>query len=213
MKTAHIVIFRKFIQLYIILFFIGFCLVLSSCYPGNDISVSEADIVTTFRNESADFAAKQTYAMPDYVVYITDDDETPENNPVLDRQILSAIERNMEQAGFDLIEDPDQADVLVVPMVTRSTWVGGGCNYWYYDPWYGYPGYCYPYYYTYETGTLFIIMVDPAHADNDSVEDALWTAAINGLLSSSFNAGSSEARINRDVNQAFIQSPYLGDGK
>jgi hypothetical protein len=97
MKIAHIFNYRKFIQLYIILFFVGFCLVLASCYPGDDISVSETDIVTTFRNANADFATKQTYAMPDSVIYITDGDETPEGDPVLDQQILSAIERNMEQ--------------------------------------------------------------------------------------------------------------------
>jgi len=211
MKIAQIFKHRKLRQLYITSFFIGFSLVLSSCYPGEDISVSETDIVATFRNASADFATKQTYSMPDYVVYITDDDETSEGDPVLEGLILSAIERNMEQAGFELLADPDQADVLVVPMVTSSRWVGGGCYYWYWDPWYGYPGWCYPYYYTYETGTLLIVMLDPDHADDDSIEDALWTSAINGMLSSSSSVNAD--RVDRDIDQAFAQSPYLSDGK
>jgi len=210
MKIAHIFKHRKHIQLYIILFFVGFSLALSSCYPGGDISVSETDIVTTFRNASANFAAKQTYSMPDSVDYITDEEEETEIDPVVEQQILSAIERNMDLSGFDLIADPDQADVLVVPMATSSRWVGGGCYYWYWDYWYGYPGWCYPYYYTYKTGSLFIIMVDPDHADDDSIKDALWTVGINGLLSSSSNTS---VRINRDIDQAFLQSPYLSDGK
>lgn len=185
-------------------------LLLTSCYPGGDITVSETDVVTTFRNEEADFATKQTYAMPDSVTVIADEDEPAEVDPEVEQTILSAIERNMELSGFDLITTPDQADVLVVPMATSNRWVGGGCYPPYWDWWYYYPGWCYPYYYTYKTGTLFIIMVDPEHAEDDSIENALWVSAINGMLSSSSETA---VRVDRDIDQAFVQSPYLSDGK
>lgn len=210
MKITHIFKCRKFLQIYIILFFVGFGLVLISCYPGDPISSSEADIVTTFRNANANFATKQTFSLPDSVIHIDDNDETTEGDPILDQQILSAIERNMEQSGFDLLADPDQADVLVVPMVTSTTFVGGGCYPWYWDSWYYYPGWCYPDYYSYETGTLLIIMVDPDHADDQLTESALWISGINGLVTSQSDT---LARLGRDIDQAFEQSPYLSDGK
>jgi hypothetical protein len=42
-------------------------------------------------------------------------------------------------------------------------------------------------------------------------KDALWVAAINGILEDT-SAGIS-TRINNSINQAFTQSPYLGEGK
>lgn len=210
MKTAPTFTYREFMKPYVILFFIAICLVLTSCYPYDSIEVNEADTVLTFRNASTDFSTKQTYAMPDSVEYRPEDDATPDPDPVVEQQILSTIERNMEEAGFDKVPAPDEADVLVVPVVTTTTYQGGGCYYWYWDYWYGYPGYCDPYYYEYDVGTLLIIMVDPALAADPSRKDALWIAGINGLLSSSVETA---ARINKNVNQAFAQSPYLSDGK
>jgi len=214
MRKANLDGWASGCSLVYILVVTGFSLMLSlflaSCYPGGDITVSETDVVTTFRNAEADFATKQTYSMPDSVTVIADEDETAEVNPEVEQQILSAIERNMELSGFDLAATPEQADVLVVPMATSSLWVSGGCYPWYWDSWYYYPGWCYPYYYTYKTGTLFIIMVDPEHAEDDSIEDALWISVINGMLSTSSETA---VRVDRDIDQAFVQSPYLSDGK
>jgi hypothetical protein len=52
-------------------------------------------------------------------------------------------------------------------------------------------------------------MTDP---DNTIIENALWTAAINGLITGSGAADISN-RIDNNIDQAFIQSPYLGEGK
>jgi Domain of unknown function (DUF4136) len=210
MRRANFHDYSKHTLLYIIVLTGFINLILASCYPGGDIAVSETDVVTTFRNEEADFSTKKTYSMPDSVTVITDEDETADIDPDVEQQILSAIERNMELSGFDLAADPDQADVLVAPLATSNSWVGGGCYPWYWDSWYYYPGWCYPYYYTYKTGTLFIIMVDPEHAEDDSIENALWVSVINGMLSSS---SETEVRVDQDIDQAFAQSPYLSDGK
>jgi len=210
MKITHVFKNKIFILLLIILFSVSFSLVLTSCYPGDPISASDTDVVTTFRNATVDFSTKMTYSMPDSVIYITIDGPAAGDTPALDQQILSAIKRNMEQVGYAPESNPDQADVLIVPLATSKEWVAGGCYPWYYGWWYPYPGYCYPVAYSYQTGTILIIMVDPEHANDDSTEDALWIAGINGLLSSSSSAA---ARIDRDIDQAFKQSPYLSDGK
>jgi len=189
---------------------LGLSLFWASCYPGDPVSPSDTDVVTTFRNASADFSAKFSYAMPDSVLHIGKDGPVDSDSPALDKQILSVIRQNMAQAGYDLEAGPDQADVLLFAMVARQQWVTGGCYPWYWGPWYPYPGYCYPVAYTYDTGTILIIMLDPDLAGNGSAADALWVAGMNGLLSTSSNAA---ARIDRAVGQAFKQSPYLGDGK
>ena len=42
--------------------------------------------------------------------------------------------------------------------------------------------------------------------------NAIWVAGINGVLEGSTQA-SLTSRLNAGINQAFEQSPYLGDGK
>ena len=74
--------------------------------------------------------------------------------------------------------------------------------------WY-YPGYAVPYEYT--TGTLLIGMFDPDKADAANKRlGAVWLAAVNGLLG---EGGNPQTRINTTINQAFVQSSYLGAGK
>jgi hypothetical protein len=209
MKTAYILKNRKQVHYVMILISIICSLILISCYPGDAISPSNADIITTFKKSTADFSSIMSYAMPDSVIYISNDGPEASKYPLQDQQILTAIKRNMLQYGYSKEEDPAQADVLVVALITSTKWVAGGCYSWYWSYWYPYWGYCYPVSYSYETGTIFIIMVDPELGDG-SAENAEWVAAMNGLLSSVSNA---EARIDRNIDQAFYQSPYLGGGK
>lgn len=210
MKIINMFTGRKFRPFYAVLFSVGLSISMVSCYPGDPISPSDTDVVTTFRNAAVDFSTKLTYAMPDSVLHIGKDGPVDSDFPVFDQQILSDIRTNLDQYGFNQVANPDQADVLVLPMVSRTQWVSGGCYPWYWGYYYPYPGYCYPVAYTYETGTILILMVDPDLSLDDPNRDALWIAGINGLLSSSSNTAS---RIDRGINQAFEQSPYLGDGK
>jgi len=200
----------KILLLSLILFVVSFSLLLTSCYPGDPISPSDTDVVTTFKNSAADFSSKFSYAMPDSVIHLGKDGPVESESPAIDQQILSAVERNMAAAGYTPEANPDQADVLVVAVVRTTQWVTGGCYPWYWGYYYPYPGYCYPVAYTYETGSLLIIMVDPERSGEIDPREALWISGINGLLSSSSNTA---ARINSNVDQAFKQSPYLSDGK
>jgi len=182
---------------------------LHSCYPGDPITPADTDVITTFYDPAADFASKNTYAMPDSVIQIEDPDkQAADISRQFDQLILDKIEENLESLGYERVLDPEQADVLVLPAVTSTTWLSGGC-YYFWSYWYPYPGYCYPVAYTYTTGTVVITMADP---DATNKRDALWIAGINGLMSES-GAADISARINQNIDQAFYQSPYLGAGK
>jgi hypothetical protein len=56
--------------------------------------------------------------------------------------------------------------------------------------------------YSYETGTLLIVMLDPDTSQNSDAQP-IWLAGINGLLSGSTP---NPSRINSAINQAFEQS-------
>lgn len=183
--------------------------VLNSCYPGDELTYSNTDIVATFYDKDANFATKITYAMPD-TIYRLDEDGNPIVDPGSnDQAIIDKIKSELEDYGFTAAATPADADVLVVSIVTTTSWVSGGCYYdWWYGWWYPYYGWCYPVYYTYDTGTLLIAMLD---GDATEARTGLWVAALNGLLGDS-NAGT-QSRINQGIDQAFSQSPYLGAGK
>lgn len=188
-----------------------------ACYPGGSKDVTESDVVFTFYDNGADFAQIRTYAMPDRVFEREGSEETSDQ---FDELILSEVAKQMAALGYVREAHPDVngADALVVVSKARQTttsvgWVPGG-GWWPWPGWGWGPGwgwwYPYPIVTSFTTGTVFIDMFDPDVVDpNQSVQiPALWTAAMNGLVSS--NASSTTSRIVRDIEQAYRQSPYLG---
>jgi hypothetical protein len=111
--------------------------------------------------------------------------------------------------GFTPVSSGNEpnADVVVFAFTTSSTWVSGGCYGGYWSYWYPYYGWCYPVAYTYTTGSIILLMIDPNKTGDDQ---AVWTAAMNGVISGTSNYSS---RINSDIDQAFNQSPYLRGSK
>ncbi len=191
-----------------VFYLIGIVYLMVSCYPGEIESYEETDLVYTNYTETFDFAGKGTYAMPDKIVKVTGnyiDGEDPEfiKEPY-NSQILGKIENNMTALGWTKVDDPDDADVTLLP----AAWTNTTVTYWYdYWCWYYYYycgwGWYYPYYSSYTTGTLVIAMISK---DEQFVEPtSVWTAAINGLMSGSYDI----SRVNQTINQAFKQSPYL----
>jgi len=181
-------------------------LFLQGCYPGDPLSPADTDVVTTFYEKGTDFSSKSTYTLADSVVYITGDGEFENRLGAIDRQILERIEQNMEDAGYELDQNPQNADVAVAVAITSTTWVSGGC-YPYWGWWYPYPGWCYPYAYSWSTGSIIILMSEEVSGEADVV----WFAGINGIIEGS--SSSTSSRINNNIDQAFDQSPYLADGK
>jgi len=190
----------------LIIFIAAAIFVLQSCYPGDEITYSDSDIVATFYDKEAEFSTLVKYAMPDEIIRL-DDEGNPINDPgVNDQLAINRIKSNLDQAGFTEITNPDSItnipDVLVIAFANQSTWVSGGCYSSWYSWYYPYYGWCYPVYYTYDIGSLVIVMIDPTESRN-----ALWVAALNGILEDT-NAGIA-ARVTDGIDQAFNQSPYL----
>jgi len=190
-----------------------------SCYPGDELTISETDTVVTLFDKNADFSADNTYAMPDSVLHIVGEGERDDISRAYDADILIDIATQMAALGYTRVSNPATADVHVLPAVnvrdyTGYAYYGGWWSYWYgyYPPYWGW----YPYYpgygvsYDYSIGTLFILMIDPSQpVVDDKVPPPIWIAGINGLVDKSTNA----KRIENGIKQAFAQSKYLGEGK
>lgn len=187
----------------LMLLFLALAVGLYSCYPGDEITAADTDIVATYFDKEADFSTKVTCAVRDSVIRLDED-----GNPIFDEtgpyddNVIQKIKTKLEDAGFDLVVNPADADVFVFVVTNKSTWVSGGCYSSWYSWYYPYYGYCYPVYYTYDVGSLLIAMIDPSEQKN-----ALWVAALNGILEDT-NAGILD-RVYDGIDQAFTQSPYL----
>jgi len=225
------------IQLTVALVFLAFAgMFLVSCYPSDDVSYADLDLVSTIYDQDKNFTELSTYAMPDTIVHLMDSID-PDNNVDLSRKydafILNLIKQNMTDYGWTLIEDPDTSNspdvvLTVSAMGTKkySVWYWYP-YYWYWYPWYPwyknsenadwywYPGYpAYPgypgggYVTSYSVGTLIFSMHDMTHIESEQdTIPVIWLSAINGLLGSS--SSDVQNRLEDNINEAFKQSPYL----
>lgn len=207
---------------------------LSSCYPDDDLSYDQTDIVITAYYDTVDFQSLKTYYMSDTVYPVRDDTS---DHSLIDANdlIISTIADNMAAFGYTRVSDSavDAPDVrisaasIAVTNVSVGYWYpyypgwGWGWGYWkksgsrntdYYYP--GYPGYYppgwwgYPYYSSYTTGTLLIEMANPLDyrvIDNDTVTPIYWGGGVTGVLSS----GTDNNRIVKGINKAFELSPQI----
>jgi len=206
-KTTIKMFLRK--NLIVLLFLSATVVVLQGCYPYDDRTVSNSDVVATFYESGTNFSALVTYFMPDSVFEIdSNGDIVPADiNSSYAQQILTSTNNNLEEMGYQMAANLNAADVVVEALVTSSTWVSGGCYGGYYSYWYPYYGWCYPVAYTYTTGTILLVMSVPETNNFSTV----WVAGINGILGST--TSSTTSRINKDIDQAFNQSPYLRGSK
>ena len=191
---------------------------LVSCYPGDELTVSDTDTVLTVFDKNVDFGTVNTYAMPDTVVHLVEEGGRDDIPRAHDAEILSQVVAQMDALGFTRVATPATADVHVLTAVSIRDYTGYAYYGGYWDYWYGgYPGWgWYPYYpsggvaYSYSIGTLFILMVDPHETLPDGkIAPPIWIAGLNGLADTGNNAN----RIEKGIDQAFAQSQYLGEGK
>lgn len=192
--------------------FAGF--LFSGCYPGGADFTEDFDVVYTNYRPSYDFAAQNTYAMPDKIVVDVEIDRGDTTyiymkdiyaDPILDR-----IAANMASLGWTRVNLSDAPDVLLTPAGMKETHIF--YDYWY-CWWYGgyYPpgwGWYYPPYVTisaFTTGTLIMTIEDPNEESAIGQVEAAWVAGINGVLSGSYSID----RVLTGVDNAFKQSPYL----
>ena len=179
-------------------------------------------VVSTNYDPEADFAAYTTYAIPtDTIGFVTNTNSSdtiityPESS--FPRNVLNAIRSNLDARGYtrvDKSEDPDLGinvmvvnDYNVFQEVVYPNSYGYPGNY--YPGYYGYGSYYYyPYVntYAYNTGVLIIEMVDLKNRTPDNKVAVVWDAYLGDLYSTIDR----EAQSARGIEQAFIQSPYLG---
>ena len=190
------------------IFYLSIVVLLGSCYPGGIEYYEDTDVVYTDYDDSYDFQSKGVYSIPDKIVEITGElieGEEPEYvQEPYNTQMLTQMKANMTALGWTTTEDPADADLVLFPAVWTNTTVYYYYNYWcWYYPYYCGWGWGYPSASSYTTGTLLMTLVSDGE---DHVTPArYWTGAINGLLSGAFNT----SRVNKSIDQAFEQSPYL----
>jgi hypothetical protein len=188
-----------------------------SCYDNYELSTDDYDVVATFYDEKIDYSAFKTYVMLDSIFHVVGEDEKDELGRDHDQLILSLVVQNMEDLGYRRITNPqiDDPDVGIIVAASSSKNIQVYYNY----PWggyWGYPGYGYtypPYWWgptvtEYSSGTVFINMADAKSFDPDQkLLATVWLAAINGLLDDT--KSNTSTRLEREINQAYAQSPYL----
>lgn len=193
-----------------------------ACSPEGATETEELDVVYTNHNPGFDFTAKSTYALPDEVISISDggvpgDSDGPEFlPPQLANPILATLRSNMNALGYREVAESAGPDLILLPSMLQTTEV-----YYYYDWWYWnwyYPGYApgwgwyYPGYYpptvtAVRSGSIFVQMTSPKDISPSNEIAVNWIAIVNGLLEG--ETGGAANRIDRTLNQAFDQSPYL----
>ena len=195
------------------LFILAFAgLALQACYPGGPEYVEDYDMIFATNADNYDYSKNKTYVMPDTIVDISDPDDpnTPPSSGVSPRVVLEEIAQNMTKYGYTRlhVDSVFSADVVVVAqrLLTNNT-----AYVW--NPWYPcyYCGWYPPSYssYNYQTGTLYVTMIDVAESDtaHSGLTKYVWDAGINGLLNGS--TSNIQRRTTEGVDQMFTQSPYL----
>jgi hypothetical protein len=194
-----------------------------SCAPDSGFnSIADYDVVITTYVPDADFSGKRTYAMPDSVAHVIDEDNPPteEVSREFDELILTTVAEQIELLGYEAEPDPENntPDIFIPVTVAASSVTGIYYDWvpvWGWYPWW--PGWgagwgtYYPVAtsYTYSMGTIFIDMWDVENADEEAQRvPVIWNAAINGVLGDTAQGAAS--RIESSIVKAFDQSPYLG---
>jgi hypothetical protein len=185
---------------------------LASCYPKGPDTVTDLDIVVTTYDDTYDFKAQNTYAIPDKIVNgitISQGDTTYEYVSLsVGNSILAEINDQMSSYGWTQVDIDANPDMLFMPGVITTTnyFYSDWYNWWYSDFYYW--NWYYPPYYTassYTTGSLIMVLANPNEADLINASEAKWVGVCNGILSSSGNV----SVVTNAVAQAFAQSEYL----
>jgi len=186
-------------------------LLMAGCYPDGPEYIDQYDLVYTNYDSQYDFTAKQTYAIPDKIMKITDgllngDDPTFIKDTYA-IPMLNQINKNMSDFGWTKVSKDANPDVVLNPaayeLTTYSYWYAGGYWGWWYGGWY----YPYPVVTSYSTGSLIVTMTDPNDKSADDKARAEWSFIVNGLLEGT--SADFTARFTKGINQAFEQSQYL----
>jgi len=177
-------------------------------------------VVSTNFDPEADFRAYTTYAIPtDTIGFISNSSsDTIITSPgsTYPRHVLGTIRQYLDGRGYTRVtrnEDPDLGiNVMVVNdfnVFQEIVYPGYGYPGNYYPGYWGYGSYYYyPYVntYAYNTGVLIIEIVDLKNRTPDNKVKVVWDAYVGDVYSTIDRLAQSKDAI----EQAFVQSPYIG---
>lgn len=197
-----------------------FALSMASCYPEGADNIEDYDVAITNYDKSADFTAFTTFAIPDTVVYFSNDGNVQFSH-AYDERIVELVTKNFTDRGYQLVDTTENPSFVVsisaFSNVNYSYYIDNWYNNWswYWGPWWGGSSF-YPYYpwypvnvYSYRSGSLVIDMISTTPRADGKVS-VLWSGVADGVLQ-----GSGQFILNRTnslINQCFTQSPYLHTG-
>jgi hypothetical protein len=185
-------------------------LALSSCYPDYGLTVEDYDAVATYRDPGTDFGGYTTFYLIPTVQHVLPPGTGDSYTRAYDQTILTSVENNLEGLGYVKTLDSANADLAVQTSLTQQEYMvyygWGG----YYGWGWGWPGYYPPVYgYSYTTGSIIVDMADVVRSNESEQAESIWFAVMQGLAGVTTGA-TTDSRIRNGINQAFIQSPYLG---
>lgn len=206
-----------------------FAQLLVSCYPEGADNTEDYDVAMTSYDRDKDaayFAGLKTFSMPDSIVYFVSKNDEIMGNHQFDQAILTLVASKFEALGYQRIvgSETDKPDFFVtVSAFSNVNYYFIGNNW--YDYWGWYPGwnwygwdwpYFRPYYpwgpvnvFSYRSGSIVIDMLDPSNVNESSNQvPVLWSGIADGIIAGS--ASSIQQRAEKQINQCFAQSPYLG---
>ena len=197
---------------------IGIVAVVAACTPDSGVTPEDSDVIVTLYDTDVNFQNIDTYALPDTIVHLSGDTTVTDNSLLTrayDAFILGEIRQHFDDFGYTEVDTSASPDVGIVVLASAQK------NYEAYTsaPSYGYwswwgPGWSYNYnwatttVYSFTSGTLIVLMVDPSTRNDAAREvDAYWAGAMNGAIAES--SVSTQDRLENGINQMFKQSPYL----
>jgi Domain of unknown function (DUF4136) len=202
--------------------------VVAACTDATVPSVGDLDVVLAVRDDTVNFQAISTFAMPDTVLHL--DELLGIGGPVLDRshdaEILAQVALNFEQRGYQRELDPanHRPDLIVLVMATASTQVSAWVSYPWFSFWGFYPGWAffpgfttawgvtYPWApvasaFVWRQGTLLVDAIDTRRIDVQAKHiNSVWAGAVNGVLQQD---PSQPNRVVVGIDEMFVLSPYL----
>jgi len=216
----------------LLLMVVGLSTALTSCLgPDDSVYTRDLDVVYSQKKDGYDFNSgshdvkKSFFVVSDTVIYIDEKgndykipgDDVDEISDADAAALVSTTMHNMVQLGWTELdktttptEEQLKGAVFLTITASRTKYVGGG----YYPgyPGWGYPGYpgwgwtpWIPYYYSYETASVIVSMVEPlleTTPNGTPVGTLVWESFLSGYLTTSFDL----QLVLNGINQGFDQS-------
>jgi hypothetical protein len=192
--------------------------VFAGCRPEPDnMKLLDELVVSTNYDTDVNFSGYTTYAMStDTIGYVSDTDP---NDTILvqssqvnyPRPVLQRVESNMNALGYTRVDRDETPDIGINVYVVENLNLFQQVVYpgYYYPGYWGYNSYYYyPYVntYAYNTGALVVEIVDLKSVTPDLKVKVVWNAYMGDVFSTIDLVQQSVDAI----DQAFVQSPYLG---